>query len=212
MSRQAEKQRKLTKAEQRRKARLEQLEAELYAQGYQKHDLTIELVYANVMALVLGLPIVAVLGVAFFVRNAAGEIVMSTGNMLIWLLVLVILVVVHELIHGITWAIFAPHHWKAVEFGFIVEYLTPYCTCGEPLARYQYVLGALMPTLLLGVVPAVFAVFSGNLDWLLMGCVMVFGGGGDMTIVLKLLRHRSSGTDTVYIDHPYAAGVIAFER
>lgn len=211
MNKQSEEQRKLTAAEQRRKARLEQLEAELYAQGYQKHDLTIGLVYANVMALVLGLPIIVLLCVAFFVRNTAGTIVMSTGNMLIWSLVLVAMIVVHELIHGVTWAIFAPHHWNSVEFGFIVKYLTPYCTCGEPLARHQYVIGALMPTLLLGVAPAVFAIFSGNLDWLLMGCVMVLGGGGDLTIVLKLLRYRG-GADTVYIDHPYAAGVIAFER
>ncbi|MDO5784879.1 MAG: DUF3267 domain-containing protein [Eubacteriales bacterium] len=212
MSRQAEKQRKLTAAEQRRKAQFEQLEAELCAQDYQKHDLTIGLVYANVMAIVLGIPIIALLCVAFFVRNASGTMVMGTGNMLVWFLVLVALIVVHELIHGITWAVFAPHHWKAVEFGFIAKYLTPYCTCGEPLKRYQYVIGALMPTIVLGILPAVFAIFSGNLEWLLMGCVMILGGGGDMTIVLKLLRHRSSGADTIYIDHPYAAGIVAFER
>lgn len=209
MSKQAEKQRKLTAAEQRRKVQLEQLEKALCAQGYQKHDLTIGLVYANVMASVLGLPIIALLCVAFFLRNVSGVIV--AGNMLIWLLVLVVLIVVHELIHGITWAVFAPHHWKAVEFGFIAKYLTPYCTCGEPLARYQYVIGALMPTLILGIIPAMFAIFSGNLFWLLTGCMMVLGGGGDMAIVLKLLRHHS-GTDAVYIDHPYEAGIIAFER
>ena len=211
-SREKEQQRKLTKAEQRRKQKLEQLEQELYAQGYRRHDLTVGLVYANVMAIVLCTPLIVLLCAAFFACNASGTITMGIAGFWLWLLVLVVLIVVHELIHGITWAIFAPNHWKTVEFGFIVAYFTPYCTCGEPLKRYQYVIGALMPTLLLGIVPAIYAIASGSLPWLLTGCMMVLGGGGDLTIVLRLLRYHSGGTDTVYIDHPYAAGVIAFER
>lgn len=213
VSKQKEQQRKLTKAEQRRQQQLEQLETKLYAQGYQKHDLTIGLVFANVMTIVFGIPIVIVLYAAFFMRNPSFYMEENIGGgALQILLVLIVLIVVHELIHGITWAVFASNHWKSIEFGFVIKYLTPYCTCGEPLKRYQYVIGALMPTLVLGIFPSVIAIFTGSMFWLLIGCVMVVAGGGDLTIVLKLLWYRSEGKDVVYIDHPYQAGVIAFER
>ncbi|MDO4173439.1 MAG: DUF3267 domain-containing protein [Eubacteriales bacterium] len=211
MGKQAKKQRKLTAAEQRRKEQLERLEADLYQQGYRKHDLTIGLVFANVMAIVLGVPILVVLYAAFFIRNTHLQVNVGSGMLLLFLALLG-LVVVHELIHGITWAIFAPSHWKAIEFGFVAKYLTPYCTCGEPLKRNQYIVGALMPTLLVGILPAMIAIFSGNVFWLVVGSVMVLGGGGDLTIILKLLRYRSKGKDVIYMDHPYEAGVIAFER
>lgn len=41
---------------------------------------------------------------------------------------------------------------------------------------------------------------------------MILSGGGDFTIVLKLLRHKFSGQEVVFIDHPYKAGVTAFEK
>ncbi|MGM9631183.1 DUF3267 domain-containing protein [Butyricicoccus sp.] len=204
--------RKLSKAEQKRRAKFEQLKAELEAQGYVEHDLTIGLVYANVMAIVLGLPVSLLFIVAFLWRRQSMEASVGLADIVLFYVLLVVLICVHELIHGITWAIFAPSHWKTVEFGFIKEYLTPYCTCGEPLKKWQYIIGALMPTILLGTLPAFIAVCTGSWMLLILGIALIFGGGGDLTIVLELLRHRSAAREVVYIDHPYAAGVVAFER
>ena len=64
-----ENRRPLTKAEQLRKERFEAQKAELEAQGYRTEDLTIGLVYANVMAIVLGLPVVIILGICFFLKT-----------------------------------------------------------------------------------------------------------------------------------------------
>lgn len=139
------------------------------------------------------------------------EASIGLADIVLFYVLLVVLICVHELIHGITWAIFAPSHWKTVEFGFIKEYLTPYCTCGEPLKKWQYIIGALMPTILLGILPASVAVFTGSWLLLILGIALIFGGGGDLTIVLELLRHRSTAREVLYIDHPYAAGVVAFE-
>ena len=52
-----------------------------------------------------------------------------------FLIVFMILIVVHELIHGFTWGMFAQSKLKAISFGFIWQYLTPYCTCKEPLKK-----------------------------------------------------------------------------
>ena len=58
---QAEDKRPLTPAEQARKAAFEAMQASLAAEGYRPHDLTIGMIYANVMTLAIGLPVVFLL-------------------------------------------------------------------------------------------------------------------------------------------------------
>ena len=210
--REKENQRILTPTEQKRKIVFEQRKEYMQAEGYVVHDLTIGLKKANVMALVLGFPIAFVLCIAFFMCNPRNAFSFGVQEVLYFVVSFIVLIVVHELIHGLTWAIFAPHHWKNIEFGLIKEYWTPYCTCSEPLKKYQYIIGAGMPTILVGIVPAIIGMFLGSYWIFLTGICMIFGGGGDLTIILELLRYRSTAKDTVYLDHPYQAGVVAFEK
>ncbi len=207
-----ESQRQLTKAEAARKERFEATKTQLEADGYQTVDLTVGMVHANVMALVLGLPIVVLLGVLFLFNNP----VLSGGfqglDIFQFFLVLIILIPIHEFIHGLFWAIFAKGHWQGISFGFIVRYLTPYCTCMEPLRKGQYIIGGIMPTVILGLLPAVVAIFTGSGQLFWIGAIMILCGGGDLTIILKLLRFQSHSKDVIYIDHPYQGGLVAFVR
>lgn len=205
-------QRRLTGAEQLRKKRFEAAKAQLQGQGYEADDLTLGALYVNVMALVLGLPVVLALGVGFLIRNPAVSLRLGRVNLLGFLLVFLLLIVVHELIHGLSWALFAKGHWQAISFGFIVRSVTPYCTCGEALKKGQYLFGAFMPTLLLGLLPALIAVFTGSPTLFFLGALMILSGGGDLAIILKLLRHRGRAGETLYLDHPYECGLVAFSR
>ena len=206
--------RKLTRAEEERKAVFDRLNEELAAQGFQRRDLTIDMIRANVMAVVLGLPFALLLPIAFFLKNPVGEVEVSLGlgDLAVFLVIFILLAVVHEGIHGLTWAIFAPGHWGDISFGFIVQYLTPYCTCRAPLSKGAYALGGVMPTVVLGFLPAVIAVFIGQAALLWMGIVMIFAGGADLTILLKLLAFRTKGREAVYVDHPYECGLVAYIR
>lgn len=212
MNRSTEDQRKLTKAEQQRKDSFEAQRAQLTAQGYREKDLTIGLVQVNGMALVLGLLLILPFEIAYFRQHPTLSIQIELRTATEFLVLFFVLIFAHELLHGIAWAAFAPSHWRAVSFGFIVQYLTPYCTCGEALKKWQYVFGALLPTILLGIVPIIAAVSCGSLFLFLIGAAMILGGGGDLAIVLKLIMHHSAAESTVYIDHPYQAGLVAFER
>lgn len=207
-----EKERKLTKAEEKRKKIYEEEKQKLIESGYTEKDLTISVAYANVMAFVLGLPIIIVLGVLFFNNNFRESFTFTMSECVIFLVVLAVLIVVHELIHGAFWAIFAKNHLKSIEFGFMVQYLTPYCCCKEVLTRGQYIIGGIMPTVLLGVVPAVIAIFSGSSLLFAIGCLMILAGGGDLTILLKILMYRSEKEEILYMDHPYECGLVVFER
>ena len=214
--RQAENARTLSAAEQRRKEEFERLCAQMQAEGWQVTDLTVGVVYANVMAFVLAGPLCAALGLAFVLTvpepGAALANAFGLWGTLGLLAAYAVCVVLHELTHGFVWALFVPGGWKNIEFGFMKEYATPYCTCSRPMGRLQYTAGALAPTLLLGVLPGVWGILSGSGWWLVLGVFMTLAGGGDLTLLLKLWQHRPAGRQVLYMDHPWQVGSVAFER
>lgn len=208
----AEQSRKLSDAEKRRLVRAEQISEELVSQGYRKTDLTIGIVRANLLTFVIGIPVVAVAFALFMLVNGTdGFVIGALGNPLL-LVAMLVLVVVHELIHGLTWSRFTPNGMADIEFGFMKEYLTPYCTCKAPLPKTGYIIGSLAPGVLLGVVPTIVSIAMGSVSLLFLGVIMTLSGGGDALIVALLLRHKSTGAEQLIFDHPTQAGCIVFER
>lgn len=204
--------RKLSKTELGRCAAFDATKADLEAQGFSYQPLIISVLVANLGALAIALPVDIVFGAIFFAAHPIGAVSVSLGGIGLFLVLFVALAVVHELIHGLVWAAFAKGHRKSVSFGFIVQYLTPYCTCSEPLPRYAYVIGALAPTVVLGILPVLVSLATGSLAWFLIGALMILGGGGDMAIVVKMLRFRPTGNEVLYLDHPYECGLVAFVK
>ena len=146
----SKKDRQLTPAEQKRKADFEIICEAMEKKGYSKKNLTVSVLKANIMAFIIMLPFMAVFAWLYYTVNSTGEIVISLKLSILLLPILICLIVLHELIHGITWGIFAEKHFHSIKFGVIWSALTPYCTCSEPMKRWQYILGGAMPTLVLG--------------------------------------------------------------
>ena len=69
-----------------------------------------------------------------------------------------------------------------------------------------------MPTLILGAGTAVIAVATSQLLLFYIAELMIFSGGGDFLIILKILLYRTGRKETVYYDHPYECGVVVFEK
>ena len=194
--------RKLTAAEQRRLAHLEEISERLLAQGYRRVELTIGIVRANVIVLAAMIPVFAA-GIALFVLcNQPLSITFQPLGFIWFLLLYFALIVVHELVHGITWGIFAAHHFKDIEFGVMWQLLTPYCTCTVPLTKRQYILGGLMPLIVLGIIPTAIAIAAGSFFWLIIGLVMILSAGGDILLVWKLIRYKTDKQDVLIYDHP----------
>ena len=210
----AEQARTLTEAEQRRMDRFEALAQLMAEQGYERVDLTVGLIGANLFAIVLLIPLL-IIGFFLYFLAGRGSFSLFGDNVFGFLLFLVVffaLIVVHELVHGISWAVFAENHWKDIEFGFIRKYLTPYCTCADPLTKGQYIFGAVMPLITLGILPMAAGILFGSLPVLLMGIIMTDSAAGDILIVWRILRYPSKGKDIVYVDHPTQAGGVIFEK
>lgn len=199
--------RKLTKQEQARKENFEIIEKQLINEGYTRQDLTVGIVKANVLALVIMLPFIILMIVVAAVAGAKFD----QGDLSLgYLIFAVILFVVHELIHGITWSIFCKKHWKSIEFGFIWQMLTPYCCCKEPLKKWQYLIGSFMPTIILGFIMGGLAIAIGNLSLFLVALFMILGGGGDFLVSGKLIMFKEK--NSLIFDHPYECGSVVFYK
>ena len=131
---------------------------------------------------------------------------------MIFLVSLIVLTVVHELIHGFTWSIFAENSMKDIELGFMKQYLTPYATCCTSLKKSGYILGALTPLIVLGIIPLIIAIATGSALLLAIGLIMTIFAGGDIMIVCKLITHRSAAGEKLIYDHPTQAGCYVFEK
>ncbi len=207
-----EKARALTGAEKKRLAAFEARSKELEGQGWRRTELTVSIVKANVFAVLLLIPL-CVIGIgAFLLRWGSLGKAFSPGSFLVWALSFLVLIAVHEGIHGASWALFAPHRFGDIEFGFMKQYLTPYCTCLVPLAKGPYIFGAVMPLVLLGILPMILGAVCGSLPVTLMGILMADAAAGDILIVGKILRHKSRAASVMYIDHPTQAGGVLFEK
>lgn len=189
----------------------EALSERMLAEGYRRTELTVSIVKANLFAVVLLIPLLAV-GIGLFkLKNDNFGGVRPYGPLL-FLAAMAVLIVVHELIHGLSWAIFTEHHWQDVAFGFMKQYLTPYCSCRVPLRKGQFFFGALMPLVLLGILPMIAGILAGSAPLLFMGIIMADSAAGDILIVWKILRWKSEAGSVVYIDHPTQAGGVIFEK
>lgn len=211
MAQKNENARKLSAAEQRRLTAFNELAASYQAQGYTQTRLTTGIVWANVFAILFAIPFIFVFGGLFWALNS-GQAELGLSNPFVLLAIFIVLVVAHELIHGLTWAIFAKNHFQDIEFGFMKEYLTPYCTCKTPLSKPAYIAGAAMPLIVLGLAPSIIAVITGSLSWLMLGLLMIMAAGGDALIIGKVWRYQTQAHEVLYIDHPTEIGGVVFER
>lgn len=202
--------RKLTPSELKRKEKFDALCIDLDGQGYTKHDLTVDVVTASKMALVVMLPFVVIAVAVYFIALGKEGLNFQFVDLLWLLLGTVGCVVLHELLHGVTWAMFAGG-FRPISFGVIWSALTPYCTCDKPLKKWQYIVGALVPTVVLGVGLTVLSVMMAQMWITLLNVTMIIGGGGDFYMVLKMLKNNFDG-EVLYYDHPYECGVVAFVR
>ncbi|MGA2297039.1 MAG: DUF3267 domain-containing protein [FCB group bacterium] len=117
-------------------------------------------------------------------------------------------VVVHELLHGITWKIFGKVPLRMITFGFRSKSLTPNCCCTIPIKTSAYKIGLLVPFLLMGLIPAIIGI-AYNTAWLLFfGKLFSFVGSVDLLVFWNIFDLKS---ETLVQDSPVKAGCTLVE-
>lgn len=188
-------------------------------ENYHKDQLTIDLVKANIFAVVLMLPTALIFALPYYLiwgfefnMSAIRSFKEFLSPELLGLgLVIVFIggIVLHELIHGITWSRFTSDGFKSIRFGVLWKMLTPYCHCKQPLKVREYIIGALMPAIILGFLPGIIAIVIGNIGLLIFGIFFTIAAGGDFMII-NLLKNENK--DDYVQDHPTEAGCFIFRK
>ena len=168
---------------------------------------TIDIMKANVFALVILVVSAIMFLVPFYLiwkdKKPIDELLGSVSQWSITFILFIVGVVVHELIHGLTWACYAKSGWKSISFGMIWKMLTPYCHCDEPMRIRNYIVAAMMPCIVLGIIPTFIALFIGSLHLLALGIFFIASGSGDIWMTWLLTKENPK---SMVLDHPSEAG------
>jgi Putative zincin peptidase len=186
-----------------------------------RRELTMTAGEANLRALVFVIPIILLLGLPFYflwlrdftLENLIGfyqnnRHMISFG--ILWMLIILFTgIILHELIHGLTFLLFCKNGFKSIKFGIMWKYLAPYCHCKEPLPIRPYIIGALMPAIVLGFIPAGYGLLTGKFIPLVFGMIFSIASGGDFLIVWLL---RGQPKDSFVLDHESKVGCYILEK
>jgi hypothetical protein len=167
-------------------------------------EYTISVSKANLLSFVMIVPIIFFTLLPFSL--IWGYNAVSVGKQLLFDNIIIILiagVVLHEFLHGITWAVFAKRGFKSIKFGVMWSWLTPYCHCKEPLLVKQYAIGGAMPLLLMGILPIGYSFIFGNGFLLAVGILFTWAASGD--IISLYMLSKLNGNSLVN-DHPDKIG------
>ena len=175
-----------------------------------RKEFTMPLGRVNFIALIMLVPLLIILGFPYLLMHGFGSLSLHNlrltnlfQNSLFFLLFFIGGIVLHELLHGSVWALFAKKGWKAISFGIKWEYFTPYCHCNEPLKKFHFVLGAIMPCIVMGLTPVIISYFNGSFRWWFFGVFFTAAAGGDLIAVWML---RKVGKEKYIQDHPSELG------
>lgn len=185
-----------------------QLREGLVQQGYCETGVTISILKANVMAILLALPFIAVGIVLFFLLWQGASFRISLPGLVILLVAFLLSIIVHELLHGLGWGLFCKQGFKSIRFGVMWKMLTPYCHCKEALSFWPYFCGGMLPFFILGLIPLIIALVIGSPLLLAFSFLSILGAGGDLTIMGMLMKHRNA----LIVDHPSDCGFYAYTK
>ena len=182
-------------------------------QGYIESEVIISALKANLMAIALATPIVVLCTAIYLLRlSMSPEGISVAGvfgsNGVLLFFAIIICLVLHEVIHGITWSSFCSNKWKSIYLGIMPSSLTPYCHCKEELQSGAYLLGCIMPFIVLGLGMFSVSLIAQSVFLFMLSLFNTLGAGGDMLITLLRQKHRNARI----FDHPTKIGFIAFEK
>lgn len=187
----------------------EKMRVQLHENGYKEKDVTISSGKAMILGVLYALPFVIIFGLLYrfmLIERAHLSEVGGLSFYVMFIVIIVVSVVIHELLHGIGWAISSGKGWNVVHFN--INAMMPSCACRGALKKKQYLIGVLTPFVILGLGSVLFVfIYPGTISLLTM-IVNFVAAGADLIIAFNVLKER----DSLIVDHPTEAGYIIFYK
>lgn len=185
----------------------EKMKVQLHENGYKDKDVTISSGKAMGLGLLYALPFVVIFGLLYrflLIERAHLSEVGGLSFYIMFIVIIAVSVVIHELLHGIGWAFSSGKGWNVVRFN--INAMMPSCACKVALKKKQYLIGVLTPFVILGLGSVLFVfIYPGTISLLTM-MVNFIAAGADLVIALNVLKEQ----DSLIVDHPTEAGYVTF--
>jgi hypothetical protein len=200
--------RKSWRCKRKNNERLQFFKTIIQAMNENKKDISIPMSEAASKSLLVAIPI-AILQVAPFILIYGFPAISANTNITVYGFLLLFGILIHELIHMFAWALYAKKSLQGFKLGFQWKTLTPYAHCKEPMDIQPYRIGSFAPGLLLGILPWLISLFTGNALLLFYGLLYTTAAGGDF-LILWIIRNIKP--NTLVEDHPANAGCYIIEQ
>jgi hypothetical protein len=163
-------------------------------ENYQQNEIKPNGIIANILAVVILVILVPLLGFFYYriwgtfgVQFIDIPIMQRIANSLIIISILFAFLLVHEMIHGIYWS-----KYTEVKINVILRSLYRGCYCKEPIKIKTYIIGLIMPMLILGIIPLIIGILVGNIIVFGFGILFIAVGADDF-LAMYLLRKEDKG-------------------
>lgn len=187
---------------------MEKVQETFVQSNYEAKDVTFTGTEALLKGGVLSVILVFIFGLSYRFLLSDKAVMLDISGIkfpILFIAICVVVTTVHELLHGLGWALASKKGWNVIKFN--INAMMPSCSCKAILKKKQYLFGVLMPFIVLGIGSVCFLlIYPGTLSLLTM--VVALGGtGGDLLIVFNILKENN---DSFISDHPSKAGYIAY--
>ncbi len=121
-------------------------------------------------------------------------------HLIFWLIPIVIL---HEGLHGLIWALLQKNGFKNIRFGFHKQYFTFYTHCTAPLKKWVFFAGGIAPFTFMGILPVMYGLITESGYWLIWGLINLWTSAADLLVCTKII---SLPSNFKILDHPEKLG------
>ena len=103
----------------------------------------------------------------------------------LFILVVILGIVLHEAIHALFFSFFLPSKFQGIQFGFNKDHGIPFVHINEPISVLGFRVGAIMPLIILGIIPAVLGLYSGYISLTAFGALFTISASGDLLLIVQ---------------------------
>ena len=127
----------------------------------------------------------------------------------IGIIYIIVIIVIHEGLHGLGFIILAKAPRNKVKFGFHKQYFTPYCACNDyPMTKFGYISTLLLPSIIIVIATAAILFSTSNIFWSIVFSWVVASGSGDYYMAYLVSTYESR---VKFMDHPKEPGFFVLE-
>lgn len=150
--------------------------------------------------------------ILIFGGNASGTLTLL--EFLTYVFVSIVYIVIHEVLHGVSFVLFSKHKWSSIKFGLLLSQGLAYCISIVPVSIRRARSSLMMPLYVVCIPLYVIALVTTNLPMAIFAVILASGSIGDVYYLWKL---RTATTNQYMIEElptksGYQIGYLLFEK